>query len=155
MAYIYSTRTKSELSEMIRVANFLDSQGYLWCHVPNEIGSSRSEGHNLNMCGRKKGFPDILIFYPVNIAIELKRSFSSTVRDAQYAWIQNLQLVGWKARICFGAQDAIDFIRSCVSLRPPKKKKEIPLDQKKLLFGKTKDGITRQIEYLGGPPKTI
>lgn len=44
------------------VADYLDLQGWLWCHVPNEIKAKPQYQAKLNRKGRKSGVPDVMIF---------------------------------------------------------------------------------------------
>ena len=63
--------------------------------------------------GLSPGFPDLFLFVPVapfsGLAIEMKTSIGK-VSDAQEWWIERLQEQGYDARVCRGAEQAIDVI---------------------------------------------
>lgn len=47
---------------------------------------------------------------PVGTAIELKRQRGGVVSDSQAAWLRALEQRGWLARVCHGAQEAVDWL---------------------------------------------
>lgn len=103
----------SEYDEQVKLANYLDAKGYLWCHVPNGGNRNPITGKKLKMQGVKPGVPDCLIFTPKGgIAIELKRSNGkpSDVRDSQKEWLNALSNRMWQTKVAFGADDAIDWL---------------------------------------------
>lgn len=57
-----------ESHEMLRLAEFLDATvgTHGWMHCPNEGKRSARTGASLKRQGMKPGFPDVLIFKPVN-----------------------------------------------------------------------------------------
>lgn len=117
-------RNLSEYDEQVKLANYLDAKGYLWCHVPNGGNRNPITGKKLKMQGVKPGVPDVLIFdapeemeevpgYMLSgIAIELKRSNGnpSDVRDTQKEWLRKLGARYWVTKVAFGADDAINFL---------------------------------------------
>lgn len=106
-------RNLSEYDEQVKLANYLDAKGYLWCHVPNGGNRNPITGKKLKMQGVKPGVPDCLIFTPKGgIAIELKRSNGnpSDVRDNQKEWLNALSNRMWVTKVAFGADDAIDWL---------------------------------------------
>jgi hypothetical protein len=72
--------------------------------------------------GTKAGFPDVIIFdvpeeiegiagYLHNgIAIELKRIKGGKVRENQLKWLRKLGSRDWITKVCYGADEAIDFL---------------------------------------------
>lgn len=68
--------------------------------------------------GVKAGVPDILIFTPppdadaVGAALELKASKRTRVTPAQLQWIEDLRDCGWVARVCYGADESIRWLKS-------------------------------------------
>jgi hypothetical protein len=110
----------TEADEQKTVAAYLDMIGVLWCHVPNSAGilGSAKDGRRigklqkLKAMGQKPGVPDILIFSPRPIAIEMKRVKGSTTSHEQIEWHRRLRACGWTVAVCKGAQDAIDFLKS-------------------------------------------
>lgn len=107
------------------VAQYLDLQGYLWCHVANERKTSARQGAALKRKGVKPGVPDVLIFeqgeewrpdesgfltgpyYFNGIAIELK-SAKGRVTKAQHEWLDALQMRGWYPAVCRTLDEVID-----------------------------------------------
>lgn len=120
-------RIPLESWEQERIAKWLDAQGLLWCHVPNELitmvlshrtNISRGEVRSLMTQGVKAGVPDILIFDPpstgeIGVAIELKRrppKFNHP-SELQKHWLKSLENVGWLTYVAKGAIDGIQFLR--------------------------------------------
>src|SRR4030042_3440667 len=73
-----------EESEQMDLAVYLDTRGFIWCHIPNEGRFDVAYLAKRKRLGVKKGFPDNLIFrltyrcgtghvVVVGMAIELKR----------------------------------------------------------------------------------
>ncbi len=73
--------------------------------------------------GLKKGFPDLQLLIPCNgyhgLFIELKRAkkSKSKVSDLQKLWISRLNDMGYKAVICYGADEAIQVIKDYLGLQ--------------------------------------
>jgi hypothetical protein len=94
-----------------------------WLHVPNER-VNKVERMKLKRQGVQPGAPDLLIFArPLDgacgVAVELKRSDRRSARDsehgaseAQRQWLMTLRVCGWHAKVCYGAEDAIAYIRA-------------------------------------------
>jgi hypothetical protein len=110
-------RSTYEDDLQIAVAQYLDLQGWLWCHCPN---GARMGGKNPRMTGAimkgfglKRGVPDILIFERwakynddekeletgFGIAVELK-SPRGQITIEQVEWLSALRARGWLAIIC-------------------------------------------------------
>lgn len=125
--------TPLENDEQAKLAEWLDWNGILWAHVPNEgqMGGKRGQvrGALLRRLGLKSGVPDVLVFdrprltppdYPdergcpdcVGVAIELKRQKGGRVSDEQCEWIAALNERGWYATVCKGADEAISVLES-------------------------------------------
>ena len=113
----------TEYEEQVKLAEYLDMKGYLWCHVPNGGNRDVRTGAKMKRQGVKPGVPDVLIFddptseYTMNfsgIAIELKRSDGnpSDVRDAQKEWLEALEWRNWQTKVAFGADDAIEWLEN-------------------------------------------
>ncbi len=62
--------------------------------------------------GLRPGLPDMLIITPSGLAfVEMKRTKGSNTSDHQKEWLEALNKVqGIEVRICFGADEAIQFI---------------------------------------------
>lgn len=82
----------------------------LMYHIPNEGKRSYREGAKQKSIGLKKGVPDICL--PVargkyhGLYIELK-ALDGKLTDNQQKWIDNLNAVGFRACVCYGAKAAI------------------------------------------------
>lgn len=96
--------------------------------------------------GMKKGVPDVFLPYPkkdkdgniiyLGLFIEMKRKIvkgepkPQSTRE-QEAWIKYLNEVGYKATLCYGANEAIDCVKDYISYAEPYQKNttgENPLD---------------------------
>lgn len=107
---------RSRAEEILQKAAsaWLDSQGWLWCHVANERATSPRAGGQLRARGVKSGVPDILIFEEFlgptgrrgyqGIAIELK-SPKGRVSANQRSWLHSLKLRGWNTHVCRSLDD--------------------------------------------------
>jgi len=118
------TRWKSEVptefEEQCKLAEYLDRQGYTWCHVPNGGNRDAVTGAKMKKQGVKPGVPDVLIFETPDlgyktckgIAIELKRQngSQSDLRNSQKKWLHNLKVLSWQTKVAFGADEAIDWL---------------------------------------------
>ena len=105
-----------EWKEQRILANFLDRLPVVWCHVANERNTSPVKGYALKASGVKSGVPDVLCFTPSPkhfkpVAIELKRKKGGRVTENQKQWLEDLEKCGWSARVCKGADEAIEFLR--------------------------------------------
>ncbi|CUU91361.1 VRR-NUC domain [Campylobacter hyointestinalis subsp. hyointestinalis] len=109
-----------EEQEQIKLVNWLRVNKIRHIHVANERMASVIYKKKLKALGTYAGFPDLMIFLPNKILfIELKRAKKSLskVSPEQKEWIEFLG--GWSenlygvntARVCYGAGEAIDFIK--------------------------------------------
>lgn len=77
--------------------------------VPNGGSRNRIEAANLKRQGLRAGVPDICLAYPSGkyhaLYIELKVG-KNKPSDKQKEWIKNLNAVGNKAVVCYGAEEA-------------------------------------------------
>lgn len=109
----------TEAAEQMALSRWLDLKRLLWCHVPNSGQHKVQYRAAMARQGLKRGVPDLLIFTPPprvpgcrGVAIELKRLRGGTVSDSQRYWIEQLQAADWQARVCKGAQAAVDWLGS-------------------------------------------
>ena len=110
----------TESQEQNAVARYLDKNGFLWAHVPNERANA-VQRFRLKQAGVKPGVPDILIFSATperfgaarGVAIELKRRTGRPrdVKPNQWNWLESLMKNGWLTYVAFGAKDAVKYIR--------------------------------------------
>ena len=101
----------TEHQEQVKLVGYMRRKGWTFCAIPN--GGSRSsaiEGARLRAAGLQRGFPDLLLFWPVQAAIELKRQKGGRVSDEQRAWLDTLEGCGWKVQVCKGADAAIEWL---------------------------------------------
>jgi hypothetical protein len=105
--------------EQRMLAQWLDAAGVLWCHPPNEGAHKAAYYAKRARLGVKAGVPDVLIFSPPpermtarGVAIELKSQSPTTrLTDTQRDWLESLRQCGWLARVCHGADSAIDWLQ--------------------------------------------
>lgn len=108
------------------VADLLDKAGFLWCHVPNGGGRSRTEAAIMAGMGVKRGVPDILIFRPkifsresvmlFGVAIELKAGKGKETPEQKY-WAQELTNAGWLVQTCRSLGEVIGVLQHIKWLR--------------------------------------
>ncbi len=83
-------------------------------HIPNESKRSLAYGAKMKRMGLCKGFPDLLFPTPHNgfhgLYIELKRDRTCKPTPEQLQWISYLNSQGYRAKVCYGAGEAIDEI---------------------------------------------
>lgn len=99
-------------------------------HSPNGGARSGREGANFKRMGTKAGFPDLFLFIPHGgyhgLFIELKRPKGRTkdgktrqagkVSEHQQTMIDRINAQGYKAVVAYGANEAIDEIRSYLGI---------------------------------------
>lgn len=87
-------------------------------HVPNGGARSKAAGGKLKAEGVKRGVPDYL--FPVRrmdfvgLAIELKAN-GGRLEPEQREWGELLCRQGWRATVCYGAEEAWAVIRQYLS----------------------------------------
>lgn len=106
--------TPTEAQEGRTLVAYLRTKGYKFTHIANETGSGHSakfQGIRNKQQGTSKGFPDYQVVVKKRlIAIELKRIKGSKTSPEQIEWIKTLNNCNIPARICYGAEEAINFI---------------------------------------------
>jgi len=110
----------TEFQEQKKLAEYLDYNGYCWCHVPNGGNRDAKTGAKMKKQGVKPGVPDVLIFDAPNqdirnsnlkgIAIELKRKKGGQLQDNQKEWLGKLFKINWLTKVFQGADEAIDWL---------------------------------------------
>lgn len=84
-------------------------------HIPNGGARNARTGARLKAQGVKKGVPDLCLPVPCGgyhgLYIELKRVSGGHVSAEQAEMLNALAAYGYKARICRGAEEAINTIR--------------------------------------------
>lgn len=89
-----------------------------WFHPANETQAKPQYLAKRRRLGVKAGVPDVMIVRRpphggfLGVAIELKSTLpSARVSDEQREWLAALAAAGWAARVCYGADEAIGFVR--------------------------------------------
>lgn len=112
-------RKRSEATEQERLISWASWQQScfpelkLLFHIPNGGSRNTLEAANLKRQGVKAGVPDL--FLPVakgtyhGLFIEMKWG-KNTVTDKQDEWLHDLTVQGYKAAVCYGADEAIEII---------------------------------------------
>lgn len=95
-------------------------------HSPNGGYRTKKEGGKFKQMGTQAGFPDLFLFIPCGgyhgLFIELKRPESKTAdgkikragetNKNQERMLKRLNIMGYKAVVCYGANEAIDEIKN-------------------------------------------
>ena len=83
-------------------------------HVPNEGLRSGRAGARLKLEGMRAGVPDVCLPVPRGgygaLYIELKRTKGGSLSENQRTWIESLKMLGNKAVVCYGWEQARDEI---------------------------------------------
>ena len=97
------------------------------CHIANESRSgSRSamiRGAKLKRMGQSKGVWDYEIYIPIKgitgcvdcyeiCKVEMKRIKGGVVSPEQKSWQKIYEKAGINCKVCYGAKDAIDYVKS-------------------------------------------
>jgi hypothetical protein len=84
----------------------------LFSHIPNETYTRSWKVRNNNKAkGVRKGIPDYCIVTKSQLLfVEMKRTQGGVLSVDQLAWIEALNDVGVKARVCYGSTEAIEFV---------------------------------------------
>lgn len=114
-----------EEDEQIAFVQWCQANGILVHHSGNEIGGStqamKHRAVKMKKMGTSKGFPDLLVFIPIEgvtgepdsfqmCAIEMKRRKGGKASREQRGWLEVLQASGAMCAVCHGADEAIAFV---------------------------------------------
>src|SRR3990167_3513563 len=102
----------TEHEEQVIVIKWLNWNGVPYFAVPNAAKRGPRLAAYLKAEGMQAGVPDLIL--PVHrVAIEMKRRNAkpSDTSAEQLAWHARLRAGGWQVRVCFGAREAIDWLR--------------------------------------------
>lgn len=112
---------QKRLFDWIRNANVCEPLKWAFSSQSGERFKSKLAGARAKRAGMKAGIPDIFIPYPTKehsgLWIELKRRIvkgesKPIVSEAQKECLEYLNSVGYKAVVCYGADEAIEVIKS-------------------------------------------
>jgi len=119
-----SVPVPTEQEEHRVLARWLDMHRIVWIHPPLGGYRKRIEAAILHGLGARAGVPDFLVFTPPatspdlrGVAIELKRrgrekEKGGGVSPDQTEWMERLTACGWAVRVCYGADEAIEWLQS-------------------------------------------
>lgn len=107
----------TEEEEQTALCRLCEDSGIMMVHIPNEARRTARVGAALKRQGMRPGFPDN--FFPYarlgrhGLFIELKRArkSASRVSPEQTEWIGRLRAAGYRAEICYGANEAMAVVR--------------------------------------------
>lgn len=109
-------QTPTEAEEQAVVIEFCDLMRLPAIHIANEGRRTLANGRQLVRMGLRRGVPDL--FFPAalqgyhGLFIELKRTKSGRLTDDQRKWLDYLNRKGYRAVVCYGADEAIKEIKS-------------------------------------------
>ena len=110
-----------EASEQAALFRWLRRHRVAAFAVPNGGLRPGRGGVSMRAQGVERGIPDLLIIdrpphclHLVGVALELKRSNGkpSDLRPEQREWLERFDARGWAAGVAYGADAAIDWLRS-------------------------------------------
>jgi len=116
---------KSEHQEQVEVNKYCTRNNILMFAIPNGGHRHKKTASDLKAEGVKAGVPDMFIAVPnkyyAGLFIELKRRAKSlksgkksfagiSISDSQDEWIDKLNNQGYRAIVCYGADEAIETI---------------------------------------------
>ena len=108
----------TEAQEQRKVVKYCAVRGIPCFHIPNGGQRGKVCAYQMKLQGVKAGVPDLCI--PLarhgyhGLYIEMKRTKNFKLRDNQRAWIYLLNRNGYLARVCAGAENAIELIHHYV-----------------------------------------
>lgn len=96
---------------------------FLFASQAGEKFKSQTQAYRAKLAGLRAGVPDIFLPYPCGgfcgLFIELKRPYKKgaskpKISEAQLEFLDYLNKVGYLARVCYGAEEAIDLIENYI-----------------------------------------
>ena len=108
--------TPTEYDECLVFADWLTLKGFRFSHLAQET-FTKSWGIKMKnkKMGVKKGVPDYIILLPEKgiVFVEMKRTKGAAEKPEQIEWINAINaLPNSDAKVCYGANQAIDYISS-------------------------------------------
>lgn len=87
-------------------------------HSPNEGKRTKFEQYLLKLLHVMSGFPDLVILADERriFFVELKTLKNKSISPTQKWWIDTLVRFGFDAKVCFGFDEAKEFIDKCMLL---------------------------------------
>ena len=110
----------TEAQEQTILCRYLDrpDKDFVYYAVPNAGKRSPAQRALMKRTGLKAGVPDIIIHWPVQIALELKRSDGGRLSKTQKEWLATFDRIGWHTMVPHGARDAIAQIEAVIAAQP-------------------------------------
>lgn len=108
-----SDRTPTEYVEGLKFVAWMKAQGLLFSHLPLSTWSpSWSQKIKNKAQGVMPGVPDYIVLTGKKVIfIELKRRKGYKVSPQQITWLERLNSLGNPAKLCRGADEAIEFVK--------------------------------------------
>lgn len=102
----------TEDQECIAFADYCRLKGYTFGHINNELFTkSWKQKLRQKQLGSAKGLPDYIVIANNKLMfIEMKRSKGGVVSAYQKLWISELNNSGVIAGVCYGCEEAIEFV---------------------------------------------
>lgn len=108
----------TEYEEQVTFAEWLEANNFKFTAIPNSTYTpSYNQKRRNHASGLRPGLPDLLVVLPGKglAFVEMKRTKRSKVQPVQQDWIDTLNEVpGVEAKVCYGAKEAIEFIKSII-----------------------------------------
>ena len=104
----------TEHEEQRALCRYLRQKGLAYYAIPNAGRRSLGAASWARAEGLRAGVPDLCVLPPRSdggpIWIELKRQSGGRTSPAQAEWIERLKGLGYRARVCAGAADAVTWL---------------------------------------------
>lgn len=107
----------TEQVEQMRFVQWLDIMGYKYTSIPNSTFTrSWKQKQKNTQTGLRAGFPDMVVIAKnIFMCVEMKRTKGGVISTLQKEWIRNLQAANIPTGVCYGADEAIAFVKEVVS----------------------------------------
>ena len=109
--------TPLEYDECKLFAVWLRARGLTFSHIPNSTWTPSFGAMQRNKAlGVDAGIPDYIVLTPNGVLfVEMKRREGSTVSARQKEWIEHInETPGAQAEVCYGYQEAIEFVEKFI-----------------------------------------
>lgn len=109
--------TPLEEVEQATFVRWLEIKGYKFTAIPNSTytKSWKQKARN-KLMGLRAGFPDMVVIAEGKfMAVEMKRIKDGRITPAQSSWIESLKSANVPVAVCYGAEQAITFVKGIVS----------------------------------------
>lgn len=122
---VVATKRHTESNEQIAAMDWLRAQhpkiAEYTLHIGNERKASYYAGYIMKRMGVLKGASDLFMAYPIGVFhglfIEVKSKIGRPSAE-QKAFIERMRAVGYRAEICYGAEEVINTMKDYLSHQP-------------------------------------